>query len=85
MVQDLGGMHSIGAPIHIYPLYENALRAYRGQTLQENSDESATLYSEFAKIAAKNQFSWNYGKSPANKEEIGTVSRRNRMICSPCQ
>ncbi|KAL1870209.1 hypothetical protein Daus18300_005274 [Diaporthe australafricana] len=81
--QDIGGMHSIGAPIHIYPLYENAFRAHRGQTLKENNDESAALYADFAQVAARNQFSWNHGMKPATKEEIGVVSKRNRMICSP--
>ncbi|KAK2614668.1 hypothetical protein N8I77_001474 [Diaporthe amygdali] len=78
--EDIGGIHSIGAPIHIYPLYENGFRAHRGQTMKENNDESAALYAEFAQVAARNQYSWNYGKSPATKEEIGVVSKRNRMI-----
>lgn len=78
-------MHSIGAPIHVYPLYENAFRAHRQQNLRENNDESAALYAEFAKVAAQNQYSWNYGKSPASKDEIGSVSKKNRMICTPCE
>ncbi|ROV98064.1 hypothetical protein VMCG_07031 [Cytospora schulzeri] len=80
---NIGGLHSIGAPIHVYPLYENAFRAHRAQTLQENNDESAALYAEFAKVASRNQTSWNYGNPPASKEDIGTVSRRNRLICLP--
>lgn len=78
-------MHSIGAPIHIYPLYEAAFRAKRRQTLRENNEESATLYAEFAKVAAQNHYSWNFGKPPLNKDQIGTVSPRNRLICSPCE
>lgn len=82
---DIGGMHSIGAPIQVYPLYENAFRAHRGQTPRANDDESAALYAGFAKVAAQHPFAWNYGKPPATKEEIQSVSRRNRMICSPCE
>lgn len=78
-------MHSIGAPIHIYPLYENAFRAHRRQTLRENNDESAALYADFAQVAARNEYSWNHENAPASKREIGTVSRRNRMICLPCE
>lgn len=81
--QDIGGIHSIGTPIQIYPLYENALRAYRRQSPKENNDESAALYADFAQVAATNQYSWNHGKPPSTKEEIGAVSKRNRMICSP--
>lgn len=82
---DIGGMHSIGAPIQVYPLYENAFRAHRGQTPRANNDESATLYAGFAKVAAQHPHAWNYGRPPATKEEIQSVSRRNRMICSPCE
>lgn len=81
---DIGGMHSVGAPIHVYPLYENAFRAHRAQTIRENNEESAALYAAFAKVAEQNLNSWNYGKPPASQGDIGTVSRRNRMICLPC-
>ncbi|CAN8101995.1 unnamed protein product [Discula destructiva] len=81
--EDIGGMHSIGAPIHIYPLYENAFRAHRQQSLRENNDESAALYVAFAQVAAENPYSWNYGKPAASKAVIGTVSPKNRMICTP--
>lgn len=80
---NIGGIHSIGTPIQIYPLYENAFRAHRGQTPTENNDESATLYADFAQVAATNQYSWNHEKPPETKESIGVVSRKNRMICSP--
>lgn len=82
--KSIGGVHSFGAPIHVYPLYENGFRAHRAQTLKDNNDESAALYAEFAKVAAQNEHSWNYGTPPASKEDIGTVSPRNRMICLPC-
>ncbi|KAL1961836.1 hypothetical protein VTN77DRAFT_1005 [Rasamsonia byssochlamydoides] len=81
--EDLGGTHSIGAPIHVYPLYENAFRAYRGQSIKENNDESAQLYAKFSQVAAQNPLSWNYGKPAETAESIGTVSKRNRMICFP--
>jgi hypothetical protein len=80
---DLGAIHDIGAPIHIYPLYEAGFRAYRNQTPKANQDESAKLYAEFSKVAEKNEFAWNYGKADS-EEVIGTVGKKNRMICSPC-
>ncbi|EXJ72739.1 uncharacterized protein A1O5_03886 [Cladophialophora psammophila CBS 110553] len=81
--KDIGAIHSIGAPIHIYPLFENAFRAHRGQSIAENHDESAQLYAEFAQVAEKQPYAWNYGKPAATKEVIGTVTKRNRMICFP--
>lgn len=80
----IGTLHSIGLPIHVYPLYENGFRAHRGQSIQENNKESAELYADFAKVAEKNPLAWNYGKPSATQEIIGTVSKKNRMICYPC-
>lgn len=82
---DLGTRHSVGLPIHVYPMYENAFRAHRGQSIQENNHESAELYADFAKAAENNSLAWNYGQSAATEEVIGTVSKRNRMICFPCE
>ncbi|KAF2403124.1 hypothetical protein EJ06DRAFT_528081 [Trichodelitschia bisporula] len=80
---NLGAVHSIGAPIHLYPLYENGFRASRKQSIEENNAESAQLYAEFAKVAEKNPMAWNYGRPAVTADEIGTVSKKNRMICFP--
>jgi hypothetical protein len=42
------------------------------------------MYAEFAKVAEKNPLAWNYGQPAATEEIIGTVSKKNRMICFPC-
>jgi hypothetical protein len=81
----IGAMHKIGLPIHVYPLYENAFRSRRGQSLRENNEESARLYAEFAKVAEGNPLAWSYGEKAKTEEEIGTVGRTNRMICVPCK
>ncbi|KIW15973.1 hypothetical protein PV08_06023 [Exophiala spinifera] len=80
---DLGQVQGITDPIQIYPLYENGLRAHRKQSLRDNHNESATLYADFAKVAEHQPYAWNYGKPAKSKEEIGTVTKRNRMICLP--
>ncbi|OCK74214.1 hypothetical protein K432DRAFT_311184 [Lepidopterella palustris CBS 459.81] len=80
---NLGAIHSIGLPIHVYPLYENGFRAHCGQTVQQNNQESAQLYAEFAQVAQRNPLAWNYGKPAETKESIGTVTKKNRMICFP--
>ena len=81
---DLGALHDIGAPIHVYPLFENGYRAHRKQSIRDNNKESAKLYGDFAKVAEKNPVAWNFGKE-VPEEFIGTVSKKNRMICYPCQ
>ncbi|KAJ4287378.1 hypothetical protein N0V90_012777 [Kalmusia sp. IMI 367209] len=78
----LGALHDIGTPIHVYPLYENAFRAQRSQSLRENNEESSKLYAEFSKIASENEVAWFQGKYNDEKT-IGTLGKKNRMICSP--
>ncbi|KAE8407113.1 hypothetical protein BDV37DRAFT_291351 [Aspergillus pseudonomiae] len=80
---DLGTLHSIGLPIQVYPLYEAGLRAHRKQTYDDNHQESAQLYANFAEIAATNPVAWNYGRAPATIDSIATITKKNRMICSP--
>jgi hypothetical protein len=80
---DLGAIHDIGAPIHIYPLYENAFRAHRGQSIKVNHEESAKLYAEFSKVAETQPYAWSYGKYD-NEKVIGMVGKKNRMIGFPC-
>ncbi len=81
----LGARHDIGSPIQVYPLYENAFRAHRNQSIADNHKESAELYAEFAKVAEKNQYAWSYGSPAETAQSIGTVTKRNRMICLPCE
>jgi hypothetical protein len=81
---DLGALHDIGAPIHVYPLFENGFRAHRKQSIKDNNRESAKLYGKFAKVAENNPVAWNHGKH-ISEDFIGTVSKKNRMICFPCR
>ncbi|SHH04462.1 acetyl-CoA C-acetyltransferase [Jatrophihabitans endophyticus] len=69
------------APIRVYPLFENRLRAELGQSFAESQDWSARLYSAFSEIATTNDAAWN--PTPATPAEIRTVGPDNRMICFP--
>lgn len=80
---DIGTRHAVGAPIHVYPLYENGFRAYWGQSVADNHRESTRLYARFSEVSAKHPCSWNYGRVDS-EEVIGGVSKKNRMICFPC-
>lgn len=81
----LGALHGIGAPIHVYPLFENAFRAHRGQSISENDRESAEMYYDFARIAEQNEYAWNYRRCVAHPDAIKNVTKNNRMICFPCK
>ena len=68
-------------PIHIYPLFENGLRAARGQTLEEHRRAMGDLFHPFTKVAAKNPYAWFPIERSA--EELVTPTPINRMICFP--
>ncbi len=73
--------HGAAQPITTYPLYENAFRAARGQSLADQRRELAEFSATCAAIAARNPYAWfRDGKSAA---ELGTVTRNNRMIGFP--
>ncbi|EYB22866.1 hypothetical protein FG05_11168 [Fusarium graminearum] len=78
-----GATHSIGNPIQVYPLYENAYRKQNQQSYIENHHESSELYTQFDKIACQHPNSWRAEETPRTLEDIKTVSKRNRMICTP--
>ena len=68
-------------PIRSYPLFENAIRAHHGWSLEEHMRRIGELAAGFAAVAKDNPHAWfQDGKSA---EEITTVSPANRMVCSP--
>lgn len=71
--------------MQVYAMYENGLRAKRGQSQRQNIAESAKLYGHFSEVASKNPMAWHHGKKKfETAETIGTITKRNRMICFPC-
>jgi acetyl-CoA C-acetyltransferase len=78
-----GPMQAAGLllPTRVYPLFENALRAARGETVEQAARASAELYAAYSAVAARNPAAWNPEVRTA--EEIGTVGPGNRMVCEP--
>ncbi|MBI1884726.1 MAG: hypothetical protein HYS09_00120 [Chloroflexi bacterium] len=52
------GKHGITVPIRIYPLFENALRAHQGLSLQEHGQRLGRLCARLSEAAAKNPYAW---------------------------
>ncbi|WP_295531474.1 acetyl-CoA acetyltransferase [Novosphingobium sp. Chol11] len=69
------------APVHIYPLYENAWTAAHGLTPYAGQQASAALWARFAAVAANNPKAWMQRAPGA--EEIGTHSAANRPVAFP--
>ncbi len=73
--------HGANAPLRIYPLFENAIRAHKGRSIAEHQHHLAALCERLAQVAKDNPFAWFRDGKTA--EEIGTVTPENRMICFP--
>jgi acetyl-CoA C-acetyltransferase len=73
--------YGLVAPVDVYPLYENALRARLGQTLAEAQAESGEIWSRFAQVAASNPNAWI--RRPVSAEEVVAPSQNNRPIAFP--
>lgn len=73
--------HGATVPIRIYPLFENALRAHLGLTLEEHRQRLGRLCARFSAVAADNPYAWF--RRARTAEEIADVSAENRMVCFP--
>jgi acetyl-CoA C-acetyltransferase len=73
--------HGLDRPINIYPLFENALRARDGRSIDDHQRRLGALFAPFTKVAAANPEAWFPVERTA--EELITVSEKNRMIGFP--
>jgi len=78
---DFEKRHGLRAPIHAFPLYENALRAAHGRTAEGQVKLAADLLAKNAQVAAKNAYAWFHDAPSA--EDIAAVTPDNRMIAYP--
>ncbi len=68
-------------PTDVYPMFENALRARLGLSLDEHRARLGALFHPFTKVAAENPYAWFPVERSA--DELTTVSDRNRMVGFP--
>ena len=78
---DLEIARGVTAPVSIYPLFENALRAAKGWTLEEHRRVMGDLSASFSLVAATNPFAWI--RDALGPDEITIPSPANRMIAEP--
>lgn len=73
--------HGCTLPIQFYPLFENAIRAHAGLSVDEHRQRLGKLCAAMSAVAAGNP----YARFPAawTAEEITTVTPKNRMVCFP--
>ena len=73
--------YGLTAPVTIYPLFENALRAARGLDLETHRARMGALMHRMTKVAAANPYAWFPVERSA--AELTTPGPENRMVAFP--
>jgi acetyl-CoA C-acetyltransferase len=68
-------------PVQVYPMFETALRAHRGEAVADHQVRTSELWARFSDVAAANPYAWV--RDAKSAEEIRTPSPSNRMIGTP--
>lgn len=68
-------------PVQVYPMFETALRAAAGRSVEEHRAHLGRLWSDLSHVAATNPYAWI--QEPKSPEEIVEVGPSNRMIGLP--
>lgn len=71
----------LGRPIQLYPMFENALRFARGETVSAHLERVSRLWARFSAVAASNPHAWI--QQAISAEAIRTPSPSNRPVSFP--
>ena len=80
-VSSLELKYGLMLPIHLYPLFENALRHNEGLSVEEHRQELGRFCSQCSSIAAEHPYAWF--RQSRTSDEIVEVSPANRMVAFP--
>lgn len=74
-------LHWLNMPVNTYPMFENALRAHQGHSLEQHQRQIGQLFARFTEVAAANPEAWfRQARTP---DELITVGDQNRMVGFP--
>jgi acetyl-CoA C-acetyltransferase len=73
--------HGATLPVRIYPLFENALRAHYGRSIDEHQGAIGELMEAFSRTAAANPHAWF--REARTAQQIATAGPDNRYIGFP--
>lgn len=68
-------------PVILYPVFENAIRHARGETIEAHRERISRLWAGFNAVAVENPHAWL--REPLDANEIATPSASNRMLGFP--
>ncbi len=80
-VSEMEAKHGATLPARVYPLFENALRARYGHTIEQHQQEIGRLFASFSAVAADNPDAWF--REAKSAEEIATPDADNRYVGFP--
>ena len=81
MSTDFDEERGLAAPINLYPVFESAVRAANGETIEAHRDRVSRLWETFNRVAVDNPYAWF--REPMTAEEIRNPSPSNRMVGFP--
>lgn len=81
LIDEIESDRGVRLPVHVYPLFEVALRARLGLDIDAHIARIGHLWSAFSEVAATNPNAWIQRTYAA--EEITTPTSQNRMIAWP--
>src|SRR2546426_1248512 len=73
--------HGATMPTRVYPLFENAIRARLGLSIEAHQNRLGELSSRFSAVAANNPYAWFQGEH--STAAIVSVRADNRMVGFP--
>jgi acetyl-CoA C-acetyltransferase len=73
--------HGASSPIQVYPLFENALRAHKGRSLEEHTRHLSELCGRMSHTAAQNEYAWF--RDDKTGDQITTPTPENRYVGFP--
>lgn len=71
----------LGRPIQLYPMFDNALRYHRRESIEQQLTRISELWARFSAVAAENPHAWL--REAKTAEEIRTISATNRPVSFP--
>ena len=74
-------VRGVSQPIQMYPIFENAIRHARGETLDAHIHRVSELWAGFSQVAADNPHAWI--REAMTAEEIRTPNDFNRPVSFP--
>jgi acetyl-CoA C-acetyltransferase len=73
--------HGLEFPANVYPMFENAFRASKGQSFEQHSQSMGELFAPLSRVAAENPYAWF--RTARSAHELTTVTDKNRMVGFP--